>query len=387
MEPRVAIVHDWAMSMRGAERVLESLCRLYPRAPVFTLSYDAARLSPELAGRDFRPSFLHDWASWLPEGTPGFRLFLPLFPLAVESFRLESYDLIISSSHAIARGALPPPGALHVSYVHSPMRYIWEAGAEYSPAVPGGAPGRTLFALASHYLRLWDTAATARADVLVANSAYTRARIRRCYGRDADVLEPPVDTARFANVPDPEPSGAEPMYLCVSALVPYKRVDLVVRAFAERTRPGKLVVVGEGRDRARLERLAGGRVTFRGWVDDAELLRLYAGCRAVIHPAIDDFGIAPREALAAGRPVVAFAEGGAADAAGGGATGVLFDEPTPESLSAAVDLLEETRFDPGRLRAAAGRFDRAAFEARFSALVEAALRRARDGGLSARRVP
>jgi len=387
MEPRVAIVHDWAMSMRGAERVLESLCRLFPRAPVFVLSHDKRRLSPELAERDFRASFLHDWARWLPEGGPKFRVFLPLFPLAVESFRLDGYDLIVSSSHAIAKGALPPPGALHVSYVHSPMRYVWEAGAEYEPAVPGGIAGRALFALTSHYLRLWDSASTARADVLVANSAYTRTRIRRCYGRDAEVLEPPVDTARFAGVPDPEPSGREPVYLCVSALVPYKRVDLVVRAFASRARPGRLVVVGEGSERARLERLAGGRVTFRGRVDDDELLRLYAACRAVIHPAIDDFGIAPREALAAGRPVVAFAQGGAADAAGGGATGALFDETTPESLSAAVDRLEGTTFDPARLRAAARRFDRTAFEARFGAIVEAALRRDRDRGLSARRAP
>ena len=390
MEPRVAIVHDWAMSMRGAERVLESLCRLYPRAPVFTLSHDKQRLSRELADRDLRASFLHDWARWLPQDGPRFRLFLPLFPLAVESFRLDGYDLIISSSHAIAKGALPPPGALHVSYVHSPMRYVWEAGAAYQPAVPGGAAGRALFALAAHYLRLWDSVSTARADVLVANSAYTRARIRRCYGRDAEVLEPPVDVARFAGVPDPEPSGAEPVYLCVSALVPYKQVELVVRAFAARARPGRLIVVGDGSQRARLERLGGGRVTFRGWVDDHELLRLFASCRAVIHPAIDDFGIAAREALAAGRPVVAFAEGGAADAAQGtndGATGVLFDQPTPESLNAAVDRLEETTFDPARLRAAARRFDRPTFEARFGALVEAALRRARDGLLSARRAP
>jgi len=160
-----------------------------------------------------------------------------------------------------------------------------------------------------------------------------------------------------------------------------------VRAFAARTRPGRLIVVGDGSQRARLERLGGGRVTFHGWVADDELLRLYAGCRAVIHPAIDDFGIAPREALAAGRPVVAFAEGGAADAAGGGTTGALFDQPTPESLNAAIDRLEATSFDPARLRGAARRFDRATFEARFGALVEAALRRARDGVFSARRAP
>ncbi len=381
MRPRVAIVHDWAVSVRGAERVLESFCRLWPEAPIFTLSHDARGLSPELARRTFHDSFVHRWARWLPRRGPGFRLLLPLFPAAIESLRLDGYDLVVSSSHAVAKGAIAGPGALHVSYVHSPMRYVWEAAGAYTPSVPGGAAGRAAFAAMAHYLRLWDTASTARVDVLVANSAYTRDRIRRCYRRDATVIEPPVDTALFGRVPDLEPGGGEPLYLCVSALVPYKQVDLAVRAFAARQRPGRLVVVGDGPERARLEALGRGRVTLRGRVDDDELLRLFAAARAVIHPAIDDFGIVPREALAAGRPVVTFANGGAADATvglDGRAAGVLFDEPTPESLAAAVDRLEAMPFDSARLRAAARRFDRAAFEARFAALVDAQLRRRSD---------
>ncbi|HSS37969.1 MAG TPA: glycosyltransferase, partial [Polyangia bacterium] len=350
--------------------------------------HDAGALSPELAARTFHDSFVHRWARWLPRRGPGFRVFLPLFPAAIESFSLDGYDLVVSSSHAVAKGAIAATGALHVSYVHSPMRYVWEASAAYARSVPGGAAGRAGFALMAHYLRLWDTASTARVDVLVANSAYTRERIRRSYGRDATVIEPPVDTARFARVPALAPDGGEPLYLCVSALVPYKQVDLAVRAFAARQRPGRLVVVGDGPERARLEALGGGRVTLRGRVDDDELLRLYGAARAVIHPALDDFGIVPREALAAGRPVVTFAQGGAADAAEGvegGATGVQFHEPTPESLAAAVDRLEATPFDPARLRAAARRFDRATFEERFAMLVEAELRRRRD--VSARRGP
>ena len=370
---RVALIHDWAVSMRGAERVLESLCRLYADAPIFTLSHDAAHLSPELAGRTFHDSFVHRWARWLPPGGPGFRLFLPLFPAAIESFRLDGFDLIVSSSHAVAKGVRVPPGARHVSYVHSPMRYIWEARADYDPSVPGGALGRAAFGLTARYLRRWDRASTARVDLLIANSLYTRDRIRSSYGREAVVLEPPVDVHRFAAVPDLQPDGRPPLYLCVSALVPYKRVDLAVRAFAARTRPGRLVVVGDGPDRARLEGLAGGRVTLLGRVDDGELLRLYGQCRAVIHPAIDDWGIVPREALAAGRPVVVFAHGGAADAADEG--GVVFDDPTPASVNAAIDRLETMTFDSGRLRAAARRFDRAAFEARFAALVDAELQR------------
>ena len=372
---RVAIVHDWAVSMRGAERVLESLCRLYPKAPIFTLSHQAQGLSAELAGRAFHDSFLHRWARWLPPGGPGFRLFLPLFPAAIESFRLDGFDLIVSSSHAVAKGVRVPPGARHVSYVHSPMRYIWEARADYAPSVPGGRLGRAAFGLTARYLRRWDRASTARVDLLIANSLYTRERIRSSYGRDAVVLEPPVDVERFATVPDlPAPGGA-PVYLCVSALVPYKRVDLAVRAFAARQGPGRLVVVGDGPERARLERLGGPRVTLRGRVDDGELLRLYGQCRAVIHPALDDWGIVPREALAAGRPVVVFARGGAADAAGDG--GVAFPEPTAASLNAALDRLESMTFDSARLRAAARRFDRATFEARFAALVDAELARPR----------
>jgi glycosyltransferase involved in cell wall biosynthesis len=366
---RVAIVHDWAVSMRGAERVLESLCRLYPDAPIFTLSHDARHLSPELASRTFHDSFLHRWARWLPSGGPGFRLFLPLFPTAIESLRLDGFDLIVSSSHAVAKGVVVPPGALHVSYVHSPMRYIWEQRADYTPSVPAGALGRAAFGLTARYLRRWDRASTARVDLLIANSVYTRARIRGSYGRDAIVLEPPVDVERFAGVPELRPDGGPPVYLCVSALVPYKRVDLAVRAFAARQRPGRLVVVGDGPERARLEGLGGGRVTLRGRVDDAELLRLYARCRAVIHPALDDWGIVPREALAAGRPVVVFEQGGAADAADEG--GVRFQQPTAASLNEALDRLESMTFDSASLRAAARRFDRATFEARFAALVEA----------------
>ncbi len=366
--------------MRGAERVLESLCRLYPEAPIYTLSHDARRLSPELAARRFHDSFLHRWGRWLPPGGPGFRLFLPLFPAAIESFRLDGFDLIVSSSHAVAKGVVMPPGAVHVSYVHSPMRYIWEAREDYAPSVPGGALGRAAFGVTARYLRRWDRASTARVDVLIANSLYTQERIRHSYGRDSVVIEPPVDVDRFAAVPDPRPDGEPPLYLCVSALVPYKRVELAVRAFAARSRPGRLVVVGDGPERARLQRLGGERVTLRGRVDDDELLRLYARCRAVIHPALDDWGIVPREALAAGRPVVAFARGGAADA--GQMGGELFDQATPDALNAAVDRLEAGleagAFQPDRLRAAARRFDRATFEARFAAVV---------AGATARRAP
>jgi glycosyltransferase involved in cell wall biosynthesis len=254
------------------------------------------------------------------------------------------------------------------------MRYVWEAEGEYTAHAPGGALGRAAFAATATYLRRWDIATTARAAALVANSTYTQQRIRKYYGREATIIEPPVDAARFARVPDPPPAadGAPPLYLCVSALVPYKRVELAVRAFAGRH--GRLVVVGEGPDRDRLSRMAGPNVELRGRVDDAELDALYGRCSAVIHPALDDFGIVPVEAMAAGRPVVAFAEGGAADSIRDGEGGVVFSQPSPEAVAAAVDRLQQIRFEPARLRALARRFDRATFERRFAAFVDSCMR-------------
>jgi glycosyltransferase involved in cell wall biosynthesis len=377
---KVALVHDWLVSIRGAEKVLESFCRIYPQADIFTLHHepDGVRVSRELAARAVRTSFIDRLPRGLPRVRSAFRLLLPIFPAAIESLRLDGYDLVISSSHAVAKGAIAPPGALHVSYVHSPMRYIWEAGSEYAPRVPGGAVGRAAFGAVAHYLRLWDMAVTARVDALVANSRYTRDRIRRCYGRASEVIEPPVDVARFERIPDPTPAsasgGAPPMYLCVSALVPYKRVELAVRAFLGRAE--RLVVVGEGADMDRLTGIAAGapNIELSGRLDDAAVDRLFAECQAVIHPAIDDFGIVPVEALATGRPVVAFAGGGATDSVRDGDTGVLFAEATPESLAAAVVRLQQLRFDPARLRAEARRFDRVTFERRFAALVDACWR-------------
>ena len=388
MAPRIAIVHDWIVSMRGAERVLESLCRLYPRAPVFTLRYERRAVSATIAAQDVRTAFTDLLARHLPLGSAGFRMLLPLFPKAIESLPLAEFDLIISSSHAVAKGAIAAPGALHLSYVHSPMRYIWEAANNYAPAVPGGPLGRAAFAALAHRLRRWDVASTARVHAMAANSVYTQARIRRVYGRDSQVIEPPVDAARFARVPDPAPSPeGEGIYLCVSALVPYKRVELAVRAFSRPGQRRRLIIVGDGPERARLTSLAGPNVELRGRVDDDELLGLYAACRAVVHPALDDFGIVPVEALAAGRPVVAFAAGGSLDSVRDSETGVLFAEPTPEALAAALVRLERLELDPGRLRAAAQRFDHATFERRFGAFVDSSFDTFVESRLSAPRAP
>jgi glycosyltransferase involved in cell wall biosynthesis len=368
---RVAIVHDWLIAMRGGERVLESLCALYPSADIYTLSHDPARVSPVFARHRITTSFI-DRLAHVPLLRGRFRGFLPLFPLAAESFRLDGYDLVISSSHCVAAGVLAPPTALHVAYVHSPMRYVWEAQAAYEDAVGGGALGKLAFRMMTHYLRLWDVAAASRPDLLIANSAYTRQRIRRYYGRDAEVIEPPIDTRRFqlaSAIPAARATDDAP-FLVVSALVPYKRVELAVQAMAGR--PEHLVIVGEGSDRARLERMAGPNVLFRGWVSDAELVDLVASCRALLHPAVDDFGMVMVEALAAGKPVVASRDGGAAEIIRDGESGIFFDEPSVSSLRAALDRFAGVfdRFEPRDLRRLAERFDRSTFERRFQQAVE-----------------
>jgi glycosyltransferase involved in cell wall biosynthesis len=381
MKGPVGIVHDWLTSMRGGERVVESLCSLFPQADVFTLRWEPRRLSPALAARRVTTSFI-DRIARAPLVSGRFRGLLPLFPRAVESFRLDRYALVISSSHCVAVGALAPASALHVAYIHSPMRYVREGQARYEGSVPGGGLGRLLFRGAAHYLRRWDAAAAARPHVMIANSSYTRDRIRRYYGREAEVIAPPVDTGRFERAAARPGSGAP--FLLVSALVPNKRIELAVRAFAGR--PERLTVVGEGRERARLERLAGPNVTFAGWAGDEALDQLFAGCQALIHPGVEDFGMVMVEALAAGKPVIASREGGAVDIVRQDETGIVLEATTVEALRAALDRLPSLRFDAARLQAHARRFDRAVFERRFMGALERAwrARRADFPGIVAR---
>ncbi len=364
--------------MRGGERVVEVLCRVFPQADLFTLTWDPARLSPALAERRATTSAIHSVAR-APFVSGHFRALLPLFPLAVEAFKLDEYDLIVSSSHCVAIGAIAPPTALHIAYVHSTIRYVREAQSTYEASVPGGHVGRALFRGTARYLRRWETAAAARPHDLIANSTYTRDRIRRYYQRDALVIEPPIETGRFERAASTAPV-ADPYapFLVVSALVPNKRVELALRAFQGRSE--RLVVVGEGPERKRLEHLAGPNVTLLPRLPEADLAALYASCRALLHPGVDDFGMVMVEALAAGKPVLACAEGGALDIVQDGETGLLIEAPTVESVRAALDRFARVSntFDPRALRGVAKRFDSAHFERRFAEAVEDSLRRRRE---------
>jgi glycosyltransferase involved in cell wall biosynthesis len=371
---RVALVHDWLTGMRGGERCLEVFCELFPQADLFTLLHVPGRVSPIIEGRRIVTSFIQH----LPAAAERYRHYLALMPAAVGRFDLRGYDLVLSSSHCVAKGAHPAPGAVHVCYCFTPMRYVWDRYADYVGDRADLATRLALPALAPA-LRAWDRAASRRVHHYVAISEHVRTRIRHCYGREATVIYPPVDVQRFELADGP----ADDFYLVVSALVPYKRVDLAILAATALRR--RLLVVGTGPEAARLRTLAGPTVEFLGWRSDAEIAHLYRRCRAVLFPGCEDFGIVPLEAMAAGRPVIALAAGGALEtiAPPGGEvppTGLLFGEQSVEGLTAAMRRFEagEVCFHPKALRARAEQFDRERFRAAIRAYLESRLAEAQS---------
>ena len=363
---RVALVHDWLTGMRGGESVLLSLARLYPEAPIFTLLHLPGSLCPELEAREIRTTFLQRF----PGLDTHYRRYLPVFPMAVARMDLSGYDLVVSSSHCVAKGARPQGAAVHLCYSHTPMRYVWDRYDDYFGPGRMGLPGRWLVRPIAEGLRAWDVATSPRVHRFAANSEYVARRIRRYYGRSAEVIPPPVETDFFT----PGPDGPGDYDLVVSALVPYKRIELVFDAYRGTGRA--LKVVGSGPEEARLRSRLPREAELVGRVDDTTLRELYRGCRAVIMPGIEDFGIVPVEAMACGRPAVVFREGGGVESVVDGQTGLVFEEATPACLRAAVDSLDGMRFNTAALRARAEAFSRSLFETRFLAFAERAIREA-----------
>jgi glycosyltransferase involved in cell wall biosynthesis len=356
---KVAIVHYWLVSMRGGEKVVEALCDIYPQADIFTLVVDRSAVSGKLSQHRIVPSFLNR----VPGARRHYTSLLPLMPMALEHLDLSDYDLVLSSESGPAKGVLPRPDAVHVCYCHSPMRYIWDHYHQYR--AQSGWLTRAAMPLLAPSLRQWDSSAAQRVDRFVANSGHVANRIRRYYRRQAQVIHPPVTVDDFAVAP-----RAEDFYLCAGQLVGYKRVDLAVEAF---TRLGKpLVVIGTGSERKRLERMAGPNVTFLGYQPFAVMRDHMARCRALVFPGEEDFGLVPVEAMASGRPVVAFGRGGATETVRDGETGVLFNQQTAEALIDAVERLEAslTDFNPQAIRAHARVFDVSVFRDRMRAFVD-----------------
>lgn len=368
---RVALIHYWLVGMRGGERVLEEMLRLYPQADIFTHVVDPAQLSAALATRPITQTFV----GRLPFARRHYQKYLALMPRALEELDLGAYDLVLSSESGPAKGVIARPDATHLCYCHSPMRYIWDHYPAYRATMNGpfGALKRRYFSHLAHRLRQWDVSSAARVDQFVANSRFVAGRIHRVYGRDAVVVHPPVDTGLYTPG-GPEERGtaqvARQYYLYVSELVPYKRADLAVEAFAGLDLP--LKVVGRGEDFERLSRIARPNVQMLGRVEDAQLADLYRGARALVFPAEEDFGIVPVEAMACGTPVIAYGRGGALDSVRDGVTGCFFDEQTPSALRAAVLDFESRRadFDPVAIAQHARGFGAARFRRELYAEIE-----------------
>jgi len=381
-QAKVALVHDWLTGMRGGERCLEALCDLFPGADLFTLLHVRGSVSEMIERRRIHTSAIQS----LPFAKRRYRHYLPFFPWAIERFDLDGFDLILSGSHCVAKGIKAPPGALHIAYMYTPMRYVWDLQEAYVGPGRMGPLSRALLRAVAGRLRRWDLEANARVDHFVAISRHVAGRIWRHYGREAEVIYPPVETARFRIA-----VRTDDYYLLAGAFAPYKRLDLAVAAFNRLGR--RVVIVGDGQEGGRLRRMAGPTIEFLGWRPDDEVATLLAHCRALVFPGEEDFGILPVEAMACGRPVIAFGKGGVTETViplnssklgdplnlepgtrnpeRRPATGVFFYDQTVEALIGAVTLYERAadRFDPEALRAHALTFDRSIFEKRMAAYV------------------
>ncbi len=357
----IAIVHDWLVGMRGGEKVLEVLCELFPDASLLTLVHRNGNLSPTIERMNIQTSFIQH----IPFGKSHYQFFLPLFPLAVKQFNLQSADLVISVSHAVAKGVKVREDALHICYCHTPMRYIWDQYDDYFGKGQSSILRRTAMNLSLNYLRRWDVDTAKRVHHFIANSRNVQERIQRIYNRESTVIYPPVDIERFSLS-----KKDEGYYLIVSALVPYKRIDLAVEVF---NRLGKkLIIIGTGPERKRLQSMARRNIEFLGWVEGNHIAAYYAGSKALIFPGEEDFGIVPLEAMACGKPVIAFKKGGALETVIDGTTGIFFQEQKSGSLEEAIKTFSRSTFDGTTIRNHTRQFDRHLFGERLMEYIQQA---------------
>ena len=362
---KVALVHYWLVNMRGGERVLEALCRMYPQADIFTHVYDPAHISETIKAHRITTTFIQR----LPRAARWYKGYLPLMPMALEQLDLTGYDLVISSESGPAKGVVASPDAAHICYCHSPMRYVWDMYPQYTQNM--GFFKRLLLAPLMHHLKIWDRSSAAGVDAFAANSSFIARRIERCWRRTAEVIAPPVDVEAFTVTATDK---REDFYLLFGQLTDYKRADLAVRAFS---RPGgkarRLVVIGEGEQLPMLQKMAGPNVTLLGRRPFTVVKDYLTRCRALVFPGLEDFGIVPVEALACGTPVIAYGKGGVLDSLVDGATGVFFSQQTEDELLAAIERFESLSFDAAQVAAHARPFHPDCFAERMAALVDKTL--------------
>ncbi|MDP2816406.1 MAG: glycosyltransferase [Rectinemataceae bacterium] len=355
---KVAIIHYWLVGMRGGERVLEALCRMYPDADIFTNVYIPKEITETIKSHKITTTFIQN----LPRVATWYQRYLFLMPLALEQLDLRGYNLVISSESGPAKGVITDPDCLHVCYCHSPMRYLWDM-------YPGYLSGKdfitkNIMKLAFSYLRIWDVTSAARVDRIVANSSFVAQRIHKYWRRESVVIPPPVAVERFTVS---RTSGD--YYLWVGQLIRYKRPDLAIKAFTSSGR--RLIVAGAGYEIESLKSIAGPSIEFVGHVTDAEVTTLLVGCKALVFPGVEDFGIVPVEAMASGKPVIAFRRGGALESVVERETGLFFNEATPEALNAVIDAFERDSswVNPDVIREHAERFTEAVFRKSFADVV------------------
>lgn len=356
---KIAIVHYWLLRMRGGEKVIDALCEMYPQADIFTHAYDPEGVSDRIRAHKVTKTFI----SSLPRANKAYKSYLPLMPMALEQLDLSDYDLVISSESGPAKGVITRSDAAHVCYCHTPMRYLWNMYHEYASGA--GLLKRMMIPPLSHYLRMWDVSTAARVDSFVANSRTVASRIKRYYNRDSEVIYPPVDVDDFLIAPNSE---LEDFYLMAGELVAYKRPDLAVRAFNQMKR--KLVVIGGGDMLDEIRRLAGPTVSVLGSQPFDVLRSHYARCKALIFPGEEDFGLVPVEAMASGRPVLAFGRGGATETVVPGLSGAYFNEQTVEAIIQGVESMDKHSFDPARIVAHARQFGRGHFLEKMRAHID-----------------
>lgn len=357
---KVAIVHDWLVNYGGAERVVETFFEIFPQADIYTLVYDEKKMGKSFSKEKVHTTFIQK----IPKATKLYTKLLPLMPLAFEELNLTKYDLVISSSSCCAKGVITSPNTLHFSYIHSPMRYIWDLYYDYKEK--SNFLVKIFMTVFSKKLRIWDITSSKRIDVLIANSNYIKKRIKKCWGLDAEVINPPVETEKYF----PNQKESEDFYVVFSRFVAYKRIDLAIEACKELGK--KLVVIGDGEEREKLKRLADNdkNIIFTGRISDEEVRDYLQRCKAMIFSAEEDFGIIPVEVQACGRPVIAYGKGGALETVVSGRTGVFFYEQNKESVVKAIKEFEQMEFNTEDILENSKKFSKEIFKEKILKIVE-----------------
>jgi len=361
-EPKIALVHDFLNQFGGAERVLIELCKIYPAAPLFTLMSQEKIIKKFFPNQEIRTSFIDHFPNFLRRRS---KYLLPFLPAAIESFDLKEFDIIISDSNSFAQGIITRPGSVHICYCHSPARYLWDWNQEYLEENKIRGFKKLIVLLILNWVRVWNSFSAKRVDKWLANSKNVAARIKKYFKAEAEVIYPPIDTSCFKIG---KPSD---YFLIVSRLEPYKKIDLAIRAFNALNLP--LIIIGTGSAEKYLKKIARSNIKFLGFLEDEMVKEFLSGCRALVFPGEEDFGIVPVEAMASGRPVIGYGKGGLLETVIPGKTGILFEKPKVSFIIDAIrDFLKiEEKFDPKFIRIHAENFDKKKFIQKMKEVVEA----------------